>query len=250
MNRSSEGGFDPSNITYTTLEEGLYDSSGNIYPFVKEKYQPIVDVILQYYQGKKTHSLLNLLDVGIGYGAFLKFCEDNDFKSLYGMDPFPNSIAIAKKYTSANIKEGSIEDLPWPFEEGFFDIITCIDVVEHLDEPELFFKNVNRYINDNGVIVLRTPNNELAYKLRRLPLIGVRDNNPTHVNVKNPRYWRGLAKKYRFDILKEWKGEHLTHIKHISHLSNYLSYRKIDHRYIPFLNMFEQAYIMFIKKRE
>jgi 2-polyprenyl-3-methyl-5-hydroxy-6-metoxy-1,4-benzoquinol methylase len=250
MNRAAEKGMDRSNITYTTEESGLFDNSGNVVPFIQQKYSPIIEVIIQQFKNKKKIKEVKLLDIGIGYGAFLKYCEKKEFEMLYGMDPFPTSIEMAKRHTSANIFNGRIENLPWPFEGKFFDVITCIDVVEHLEKPELFFKNVARYINNTGIIAIRTPNKGIPYIMRKLPHIGMKDENPTHINVQKPRYWKALAQKQGYKIIKDWKGEHLTHIRHLDHLTNFLYYKKIDHRKIPLLNMFEQAYIMIIKLQQ
>jgi len=127
------------------------------------------------------------------------------------------------------------------------DVITCLDVVEHLSNPEIFFQNVKKYITDNGIVVVRTPNGGIPYLMRKIPFIGIRDTNPTYINVHSPKYWKKLAVKNGFRILKDWKGEHLTHIKGINLLGKFLNILKIDHRKIPLLNLFEQAYIMILK---
>jgi len=239
---------DPYNLTYSHRISSVYDESGNVLPFHQQKYIPITDYILQYFKeiGKNSRNV-RILDVGIGYGAFLKLCEDTGFRELYGMDPFPISIKIAKRYTSADLRVGKIEDLPWPFEENYFDVITCLDVVEHLQYPEIFFENVKKYIVENGIIIVRTPNGELPYLMRKLPIIGIRDNNPTHINVHDPKYWKNLAERHGFKIIKDWKGEHLTHIKGMNYIDRLCRKMKIDHRKIPLLNKFEQAYIMILR---
>ena len=110
---------DISNITYSATVSNLYDTYGKVRPFHREKYKPIIEYILEYF-GKENLEKIKLLDVGIGYGAFLKLCEETGMKNLYGMDPFPNSINIAKKFTSADLRLGKIEDDSWPFEENYF----------------------------------------------------------------------------------------------------------------------------------
>lgn len=241
---------DLSNITYSSKVFDLYDTSRRVLPFHQQKYKPPIDYIINYFEGIKSLKELKLLDVGIGYGAFLNVCEEKGLKNLYGMDPFPDSIAIAKEYTSADLRVGNIEDLQWSFEENYFDVITCFDVVEHLQCPKVFFKNVKKYIADNGIIIVRTPNGEFPYLMRKLPFIGARDDNPTHINVHGPRYWRHLAIQNGFDIIKEWKGEHLSHIKYLPYIHKITDFLKIDHRKVPVLNMFEQAYILILKFEE
>ena len=235
---------DLSNITYSSKVSDLYDASGRVLLFHQQKYKPIIDYIIKHFD------VIKLLDVGIGYGAFLNVCEENGLKNLYGMDPFSDSIAIAKEYTSADLRVGKIEDLQWSFEEKCFDVITCLDVVEHLQYPEVFFQNVKKYIADKGIIIVRTPNGELPYLMRKLPFIGVRDDNPTHINVHGPKYWRHLAIKNRLKIIKDWKGEHLSHIKYLPYIHKITDFMKIDHRKLPLLNMFEQAYIMIFRSKD
>jgi 2-polyprenyl-3-methyl-5-hydroxy-6-metoxy-1,4-benzoquinol methylase len=240
--------MDPSNVTYFSKISDVYDLSGDVLLFHQQKYAPIIESIIQYFKKLKNIEDVRLLDIGIGYGAFLKECEKKGLKKLHGMDPFLISIGIAKKYTSADLRIGKIESLPWPFEENYFDVITCLDVVEHLKYPEIFFKNVKKYIVDNGIVVVRTPNGELPYLLRKFPFIGIKDDNPTHTNVHNPKYWMHLAEKNGFEILKNWKGEHLTHVNYINYLNKICNLINVDHRRVPLLNMFEQAYIMMIIK--
>lgn len=232
------------NITISSSPENAYSESGKV--FHREKYLPKIDFIKNYY----SHNLKDksLLDVGIGYGVFLNLLETEfQFRHLYGMDPYLQSIEISKQHTSAILREGMIEDPYWPFDQKF-DIITCFDVIEHLEHPGLFFKHAKRYLNANGIIIIATPNKQLPYVMRSLPWIGIPDINPTHINVKNPRYWIRLAKRKGYEILATWKGEHLTHIRFLSQgMTKLFKSLNIDHRKIPVINAFEQAFNMIIR---
>jgi 2-polyprenyl-3-methyl-5-hydroxy-6-metoxy-1,4-benzoquinol methylase len=236
---------DPFNLSYSPKITDVYDKEGNIFPFLRQVYTPIIDAIASVCD--KDIEDIELLDIGIGYGAFLKNCEENGFKNLYGMDPFPNSIEMAKKYISTDLRVGEIEKLPWPFSNNCFDVITCLDVVEHLHDPVTLFENIKSYIKDKGIIVIRTPNGEFPYKLRKLPFIGKEDINPTHINIHKPVYWKRLALKCDFKVIRSWKGEHMTHVRYIHNLGKILSLLKIDHRNVPIINSFEQAYIMILQ---
>ncbi len=239
---------DPYNIVYSSKISEVCDESGNVLPFPKQKYGPIIDFIIQYCKKITNIGNVRLLDVGIGYGAFLKLCEERGIKRVYGMDPYPVSIDIARNITSAELRIGRIEHMPWPFGEDFrVEVITCLDVVEHLQHPGVFFENVKKYLADESIVVIRTPNKEFPYFLRSLPLVGVRDENPTHISVHNSKYWRHLAQKNDFQIIREWKGEHLTHLKFMPYKEKLLNVMRIDHRKVPILNMFEQGYIMVLK---
>jgi 2-polyprenyl-3-methyl-5-hydroxy-6-metoxy-1,4-benzoquinol methylase len=164
------------------------------------------------------------------------------------MDPFPKSIEIAKQNTSAELLLGDILDEEWPLEEKGYDAITCMDVVEHLEDPAIFFDRVKRYLRPDGIVLVTTPNKGLPYMMRSIPLIGFKDPNPTHINVQRPAYWRRIARENGFEILKEWKGEYLTHIRLIPKILMLLCrILRLDHRRIPIVNAFEQSFCMVLK---
>tara|TARA_Y100000590_G_scaffold260670_1_gene292742 strand:- start:1121 stop:1381 length:261 start_codon:yes stop_codon:yes gene_type:complete len=85
--------------------------------------------------------------------------------------------------------------------------------------------------------------------MRKLPLIGKPDLDPTHINVRVPEYWRRLALATGYEILDEWMGERLTHIKFVpSILSAALKNIGLDPRNIPGLNHFQQSFCLLLRK--
>ena len=111
---------DDANVTFTHDVSTLYDASGQLSPFQREKFSPVLDAIADYFLPRIPLSEVRLLDVGVGYGAFLRLCELRGMSRLWGMDPFPESIRITSQFTSAHLQENSIENAPWPFEPGMF----------------------------------------------------------------------------------------------------------------------------------
>jgi len=154
--------------------------------FLEQKYRPRIDALKEYFGPRFTG--IRFLDIGIGYGMFLKAVEKEGVEKLFGMDPFPNSIEIARGNTSAELFQGDILDDEWPVEREGYDAITCMDVVEHLENPALFFTKVKRYLRDGGIVLVTTPNKSLPYMMRSVPLVGFKDPNPTHINVRRPSY--------------------------------------------------------------
>jgi SAM-dependent methyltransferase len=238
---------DPENPTYDHTLDTLCSKPG--YKFQREKYGPKLHFIKSYFGDR--FSAIRLLDVGVGYGIFLKIAaEDYGLRDLHGMDPYPQSIEIAEKMTSARIERGSIFDDRWPFAEGSFDAITCFDVLEHLERPGEFLIKAKRYLKPGGIVLISTPNKELPYRMRAIPLIGFADKNPTHINVQPISYWKSLAAQNGYEVVASWKGEYLTHIRLIPKILKVLcAALRIDARKVPIVNTFEQAFVMVIRPR-
>ena len=235
---------DINNRTFSHSVSVISSPSGK--KFFREKFYPKIEMIKEHFSSEWYK--LHILDVGIGYGGFLSFLEENGFKYLYGMDPFPESLEMSKQFTRAVLKRGRIEEPEWPFPEGLFDVITSFDVVEHLEHPEDFFVNARKYLKPGGIIIFSTPNKQFPYYLRSVPGIGIPDNNPTHINVHPPKYWIQLVEINGYRTLKKWKGEHLTHIKFIPDvLKRICKFFGKDHRDVPFINLFEQSFCMVIQ---
>jgi SAM-dependent methyltransferase len=236
---------DQENITYIHSIETLYSPQG--FAFQREKYLPKI-VFLEERFGDRFPGI-NVLDVGVGYGVFLHILEHEfGLGHLFGMDPFPGSIEKAVRYTSADIRQGDIMDERWPFDEHSFDVVTCFDVVEHLEEPAVFFSRVKRVMREGGILVVTTPNRDLPYRMRSVPLLGIPDPNPTHINVRPSAYWKQLATSNGYRIAGAWKGEHLTHIRLVPKvLSALCRLFRLDHRRIPLVRAFEQSFCMVLE---
>ena len=233
---------DADNPTFSHSLDSLESEAGR--RFEREKFLPRIEALRRRFGARFPQ--IRLLDVGVGYGHFLRLLEtEAGIADLHGMDPFPKSIEIASTKTSARIVRGDITDAEWPFEAGSFDAITSFDVVEHLAEPAQFFRKAARYLRPGGIIVVSTPNRSLPYLMRRIPLIGIPDRNPTHISVRPPSYWRTLARSSGYDILEEWRGEHLTHVRLLPKLlSAVCRLLRIDHRRVPLVRAFEQSYCL------
>lgn len=238
---------DPGNLTYTLTLDTL--CSGKGYKYQREHYIPKLLFLKEYFGDR--FLTIAILDVGVGYGIFLKIAaEDFGLKNLHGMDPFPESIEIAKTLVAAHYERGDIYDDRWPFPEGIFDAITCFDVLEHLDRPEEFLIKAKRHLKPGGIVLISTPNKQLPYYMESIPLIGIPDRNPTHINIQPARYWRELAERHGYEIVSSWKGEHLAHIKVVPKVLRALfKALRIDARNVPIINAFEQAFVMAIRPK-
>lgn len=117
-----------------------------------------------------------LLDVGCGIGMFLQTMAD-DFQ-LWGLDISEYAISrYHERLPSATLASGSLSDgIPW---EVTYDVITAINIFEHLDEPLAAAHVVRRHLRPGGLLVAHLPTigNALQARLYR----GSYDQDPTHI---------------------------------------------------------------------
>lgn len=120
------------------------------------------------YKFKKVLSLIDnktgsLLDVGCGNGLFHKHLVGK-FDSIDAFDYTPEYIEEAKKnYPSIRYK---VHDAcsPFPYDTKF-DIITCVEVMEHVPSPYLVIENMYHSCKQGGTCVISTPN-ALKYEIK------------------------------------------------------------------------------------
>lgn len=96
------------------------------------------------------------LDIGSSFGGFLVRAE------LAGFEPqgvevsdYSSEFAIARGIPTF---QGSFLESNFP--EKSFDVITMIEVIEHLENPDLVFKKLSEILKDDGLLVLQTANFE------------------------------------------------------------------------------------------
>ena len=94
----------------------------------------------------------SVLDVGCGEGFTLnKLRKVNIGKDLIGVDTSVTAITLGKKqFPHLNLKEGSAYKLP--FKDNTFDLVLCLEVLEHLEDPLKAFSEVVRVSKKNCII--------------------------------------------------------------------------------------------------
>lgn len=95
----------------------------------------------------------------IGCGSYPYFLAHTSFKEKFAIDqiPLPAHTASALKIESYTL---DLEVKPHlPFEDNFFEAVTLLAVVEHLDPSlmALLFKEVYRVLKPGGQVILTTP---------------------------------------------------------------------------------------------
>ncbi|MFN8411568.1 MAG: class I SAM-dependent methyltransferase [Anaerolineales bacterium] len=98
-----------------------------------------------------------ILDVGCG--SFPYFLAHTSFQEKFAIDQIPLAPNTASELKIESFTLDLEIEPHLPFEDGYFEAVTLLAVVEHLD-PTLMaklFKEVYRVLKPNGMVILTTP---------------------------------------------------------------------------------------------
>ncbi len=104
------------------------------------------------------------LDVGCGAGLM---CEPlaRLGASVTGVDAAPENIAIAKAHAAGQGLEIDYQALEISQLAGTFDLVTSMEVIEHVADPEAFITALVDRVAPNGLMILSTPNRTAVSRL-------------------------------------------------------------------------------------
>ncbi len=96
----------------------------------------------------------SILDIGAGDGSFLSAAQGVIATSNLGIEP--SIKAIAKNQDNrVNIRNIAVEDLST---DEKFDLVTCFQTIEHLNNPREFIHNIKKFINPGGYFAVSCHN--------------------------------------------------------------------------------------------
>jgi SAM-dependent methyltransferase len=94
-----------------------------------------------------------ILDAGCGSGRTLQ--ELIDYGSVSGLELNPDAAQVARDRQLGDVEIGRLEELPW--EADSFDLITCLDVLEHLENDRDALAELRRVSRPGGWMLATVP---------------------------------------------------------------------------------------------
>ena len=144
-----------------------------------------------------------VLDVGCGIGGHLACLNSASIELRVGVDPgFSGLIKGRRLFPDINFVNSSGYALP--FQDQTFDLVICIDVIEHVASPDELLKEIYRVLRTRGTLFLQTPNYpakrffDIWHWLRRTRRTASDDS--THVTKLNASRLIGLVRRAGFAV--------------------------------------------------
>lgn len=172
-----------------THQGGLYTAQR------EERWIPGITLVLELLS-KNRYKTIKLLDVGCGDGSFYKFLLDEIKKNridknrvkYYGVDA---NISFKKKIERLDgiFVHHDVLKLSKIFNDEF-DVVIASDIIEHIDETDLFIIEIKKLLKNDGYIYLTTPN-LAAWHCRLMLLFGYQPL-PTEVSNINSLFGKGI----------------------------------------------------------
>jgi SAM-dependent methyltransferase len=94
-----------------------------------------------------------LLDAGCGSGRTLD--ELARFGDVHGIELNEDAAEIARRRGLGEVVVGRVEELPWPADT--FDLITCLDVIEHTPDDGVALRELRRVAKPAGWLLVTVP---------------------------------------------------------------------------------------------
>jgi 2-polyprenyl-3-methyl-5-hydroxy-6-metoxy-1,4-benzoquinol methylase len=157
----------------------------------------------------------SLLDVGSSRGNFLIAVRGAGF-SVYGVEPSPKNSEFARSAHGIDTYTGTIEEFLGAPTRRDFDVITVLNVIEHVPDPKRVLIGLRQLLVEGGLLILAVPDARLhalmggtRQKLgfsdpfwmntRKHPLVGF--DPPAHLCSFEPATISQLAEKCGFQTL-------------------------------------------------
>ena len=102
----------------------------------------------------KINESSRILDFGCGTGNYLKTFQAKGYNNLFGMDQSEEMCKIASKKTSATLKNGTHNCIP--FEDNYFRGVFIVDVIHFIDDIDNLFNSLHRICQVKGRVFIAT----------------------------------------------------------------------------------------------
>ena len=140
----------------------------------------------------------SLLEIGPGFGTFAALASESGFFDKVTVVERTADMVAACQAKGLNVIDSTLEALH-DAEADFADLAVCFEVIEHIFDPTLFLKAVNKILNPGGLFMFTCPNGAGFDTMLLQSLSQAVDTE--HVNLFNTQSIATLLSRCGFEIL-------------------------------------------------
>lgn len=95
---------------------------------------------------------IRMLDAGCGAGGNMEFM--GKYGTVFGIDISKEMVEYCRT-VGLKVSHGSVCNIP--FEDGDFDVVLCLDVLEHIADEQVVVKELKRVVKPGGILIFSVP---------------------------------------------------------------------------------------------
>jgi 2-polyprenyl-3-methyl-5-hydroxy-6-metoxy-1,4-benzoquinol methylase len=146
-----------------------------------------------------------VLDIGCGTGAWISRLRANGFSRLHGIDRDISQFGLR----DVTIWQADLDTADWGTKDLLFDLITMIEVLEHLENPGAVLRKLSRMLVNDGYLLITTPNlHSVAARAKFLVTGKLRhfdeSGDPTHIYPVFLSNLKKLFTRSGLSIVERW----------------------------------------------
>lgn len=201
--------MEPSEINnefYGELGERWYVAQDDPVALLRAEHRAMFPWIIENIKHEGLESA-EILDVGCGAGLFSNKLAKLNF-SVTGIDLSEESLNIARKFDETkSVKYLAGDALNLPFADESFDVATCLDFLEHVENPEKVIAEISRVLKPRGLFFFHTFNRNFLSWLVVIKFVEwFVKNTPKNMHVLElfikPEELKEMCQKHHLEVLQ------------------------------------------------
>jgi len=186
-----------------------YHTKNIIYRKLVNSFNKTIESFYRYIAVQtEKNKVTSIIEVGVGEGQILEIClnffPDASFHAVDIAEGILN-VAIENLSDYSNQINFELQDIQsLPYKDNSYDLVTCCEVLEHVDDPELGIKELYRILKKGGYGVLSVPNEPIWRLSNMLRGSYLKDfgNTPGHINHWSSKEFKQVIMDNGFEVIK------------------------------------------------
>lgn len=139
-------------FTLESLEALNASEEQHFWPCIRKS---LVSSLVHRYYKKPT----SILDIGCGNGSLIRhMTSEFPAATVAGMDGYAEALLNCRKRNpDADLILQDLTKTPWMNTENRYDVVTFMDVLEHLDQPETTLTEAKKLLTEDGIVIISVP---------------------------------------------------------------------------------------------